>query len=296
MRFWTFAVFGLAFLLLPLGSAFAGWKESMAGDWRAAYACDAGEATCVAVSCKAGQKPKFGIWSTQFQSVSPSEMQSEVRFDIDIDGAASSLPVEAGEYLSDKRVIFWPMDRQLLADVRDGRALAIAGWGDPRMDLRDDERLVERTVEACPFTTVALREVQRAAGNSPWDAAGDTDRQAAFLKVIMPGGAECRRGDGDVSCRLGERQGSDLNSILARYDRRNQEFAIRAEIAHRDGDHEAYRQRLYDALAAFGVPASFADACLVKGAVAIDAGGSRVECDSYTPADSTVATISIRRL
>ena len=111
----------------------------------------------------------------------------------------------------------------------------------------------------------------------------------------MPKDAACKRSGEGASCRLGEQAGSDLNSVLAQFDGGSSEMMIRAEIAHSIGDHEGYRARLYDVLASFGIPQSFADRCLVQGAVTLDVGGYSVRCDSYTPPKSTIATFHIAR-
>lgn len=296
MRLRKLAAFGLISALLPVHSAGADWRESRQGAWKAAYACDGREETCLAITCELGENSRFGIWSTQFGAVDAGRMRQEERFDIDIDGAASSLPVEDGEYLADKRVIFWPLDRQLLTEIDVGTTLSIRGWGEPRIDLRGDDGLISRTVEGC---TLAARlpaagaplEARAGDGDSLWNATRDPARRVAILKDIMPANAACEGSGDDASCRLGE----EANSLLARFDGRNGEFMIRAEIAHGAGDHEGYRSRLYETVAAFGIPQSFADRCLLQGLVTLEVDGHRVECDSYTPPNSTIATFYIRR-
>ncbi len=298
MRVSTVMILGLVGALFPREQAKAEWRESTAGSWRAAYSCDASGESCVAVSCEAGQRPKFGIWSKRFQSIDASAMRREGRFDIAIDGAASSLAVERGDYLAEKRIIFWPMDEQLLTEVLDGRRLVIAGWGDPEMDLRDEERLVERTVSACTAPRQASLGGQAALdgsgdGSSLWNAA-DAGGRLAILRNVMPAGAACELGE-DASCRFDAQPGPDRSAILARFDGPSRELAIRAEFAGRAFDDREARGRLYDVLSAFGIPRSFADRCLGRDAVSLDVAGSRVSCDSYTPDGATVATIYLAR-
>tara|TARA_R110002020_G_scaffold12529_1_gene45955 strand:- start:625 stop:1533 length:909 start_codon:yes stop_codon:yes gene_type:complete len=295
------AAFGLILALLPIPAANAAWQESQTGAFRAAYSCDAREETCVAITCEPGRNAKFGIWSTQFAAVSPDDMRQEGRFDVDIDGAASSFPVDDGEYLSDKRVIFWPMDRQLLQDIDSGTTLSLRRWGDPKIDLRDDAGSIGRTLEACTVadsasaTAQATDEAPSTASAALWDPASGAARRLSLLKDIMPKNSACTGGGEDASCRAGERPDSDLNSIVAQFDGKSREIIIRAEIAHSIGDHEAYRDRLYDLLAGFGVPQSFVDRCLLQGAVALDAAGQSVRCDSDAPPQSTIATFHIAR-
>ena len=296
MRLRICAAFGLISVLFSLSPARADWSETREGAWKAAYACDGREETCLAITCELGEVSRFGIWSTQFGAVDASRMRQEERFDIDIDGAASSLAVEGGEYLVDKRVIFWPLDRQLLAKIDDGTTLSIRGWGEPKIDLLGDDGLIARTVEGCSLAVRASVDRAQldagvAEGATLWNAARDPARRVAVLKDIMPKDAACERSGDDASCRVGEQ----ANSILARFDSTNDEFMIRAEIAHGAGDHDAYRNRLYDTVAAFGIPQTFADRCLLQGLVTLDVAGYRVECDSYTPPNSTIATFYIRQ-
>ncbi|MBO0903042.1 hypothetical protein [Jiella sonneratiae] len=298
MRFSTASAFGLFLALLSLQPANAEWRETEEGDWRAAYACAAGGETCVAVSCQRGEGPRFGIWTPQFSPLDADEMRKQRRFDIAIDGAATSLSVDDGEYLREKRVVFWPMDGGLLGDIGDGSTLALRGWGEPKIDIRDEDGAIDRTIRECVVTR-APSEAAHRRGDFPWEgadgAAGAAER-LAYLKDVMPGEAACRLDGGDASCRIAETPGSDRNSIRARFDPMNRELAIRAEIADRDDSGPAYRSRLYDVLTAFGIPRSFADHCFGQGAVTLDVAGNRVACDSYTPSDATVATFYITRL
>ena len=309
------AAFGLILALLPLHPAHAEWQETKEGGWKAAYSCDARQETCVAITCEFGETSRFGIWSKQFSAVPPEAMRQERRFDFDIDGAASSFPVEDGEYLFDKRVIFWSMERQLLRDIEGGTTLSLSRWGDPRIDLRDDEGSLGRTLEGCRVVdraparadsvavspdavnpdAVTSAETGSADRGSSWGSSADGAGRLSLLKDIMPKDAACKRSGEGASCRLGEQAGSDLNSVLAQFDGGSSEMMIRAEIAHSIGDHEGYRARLYDVLASFGIPQSFADRCLVQGAVTLDVGGYSVRCDSYTPPKSTIATFHIAR-
>ena len=314
------AAFGLILALLPLQPAHAEWQETKEGGWKAAYSCDARQDTCVAITCEFGETSRFGIWSKQFSAVPPEAMRQERRFDVDIDGSASSFAVEDGEYLFDKRVIFWPMERQLLRDIEGGTTLSLSRWGEPRIDLRDDQGSLGRTLEGCRVVdrarvragsgaaspdavnpdavtsaAVTSAETGSAGRGSGWGSMTDGAGRLSLLKEIMPKDAACERSGEGVSCRLGEQAGSDLNSVLAQFDGGSSEMMIRAEIAHSIGDHEGYRTRLYDVLAGLGIPQSFADRCLVQGAVTLDVDRYSVRCDSYTPPSSTIATFHIAR-
>ncbi|MCB8837985.1 hypothetical protein [Aurantimonas sp. VKM B-3413] len=298
MRYPTCLAAALIAALLPVSPASAEWQETRNGDWRGAYACEPGGDTCVAITCQPGEDAKFGIWSKQFASLDQGEMRRERQFDVTIDGAAWSLPVDGGEYQPDKRVIFWAMDRGLLADVEDGRTASIRHWGDPHIDLGDQDGVLARTVEGCSFavrTSVEAASVdsRSASGGSLWSSATDASQQAAMLQDLMPQDAVCKRSGDDASCRIGERTDTDLNSISAGFEGRTGDVTIRAEIAHRIGDHEGYRNRLYRTVAAFGIPQTFADDCLLKGAVTLDLSGYRVDCDSNLPSESTIATFHI---
>ena len=298
MRFPTCLLAALIAALSSVSPASAEWQETKNGDWRGAYACEPGGETCIAITCQPGEDAQFGIWSKQFASFNQNEMRREQQFDVTIDGAAWSLAVDDGNFQPDRRVIFWPMDRNLLADVENGRSASIRHWGDPRIDLGAQDGVVARTIEGCSFavsTPVRSASVQPQSDDrgSLWSAATSASRRAAVLQDIMPKDANCRRTGDDASCRVSERSDSDLNSISAQYEARTGEVTIRAELAHRVGDHEGYRNRLYRTVAGFGVPQSFADDCLLKGAVSLDLSGYRVDCDSYLPGESTIATFRI---
>ncbi|MEX6506884.1 hypothetical protein [Jiella sp. M17.18] len=308
MRSSTYLVAALIAALFVIRPASAEWRQTRDADWKATYACDAGGETCAVISCQLGRDAQFGIWSKQFETVSQSAMRRERRFDIDIDGAALVLPVEDGEYQVERRVIFWGLDRQLLQEVETGSKLSIRRWGDPRIDLRENDALVARTVEGCSLAAPASAGydsgVGRSAGTrtgaaspeksgSRWSSAGHAAGRAALLSELMPRNAICERSGGDADCRLGEQGASDPNWISARFDGATGEVTIRAEIAHSLGDHEGYRSRLYDTLAGFGIPQSFADDCMLKGAVTLDVAGSHVDCDSDAPPGATIATFRI---
>ncbi|NDW07581.1 hypothetical protein [Jiella pacifica] len=290
------AAFGLILALLPIHAAEAEWRQSRTGDWKAAYSCDAREETCVALTCEPGRNARFGLWSTQFAAVDPGDMRQVGRFEIDVDGAATSFPVEDGEYLSEKRVIFWPMDRQFLRDVEGGTTLSLRGWGDPRIDLRDNEGSIGRTLEGCSVVDPASVDARKPDADLLRSAAVDAGDGLSLLKNVMPSDAACERSGEGASCRVGETANSSLNSLLAQFDGGSGDITIRAEIAHGIGDHEGYRDRLYDILAGFEIPQSFADRCLLQGAVTLDVAGYGVECDSYTPPNATIATFRIGRL